>query len=70
MVLDEIEREQKQQLFQDYVGQALWHITTIQHLKTNVQNSMPQYIELAHPERIVKGPQTAEEIFNYVLGTG
>ena len=68
MLFEEREREQKEELFRDYIGQALWHITSIQHLKTTEPNKMPQYIELSHPERRVEAePMTAEEIKEHIL---
>ena len=67
MIRDEIDKEHKEELFRDYVGQALWHITTIQHFKTTQENSMPQYIELSHPETKIKDTRSAEEIFQYVI---
>ena len=66
LVGEEVERESREDLFRDYVGQALWHITTIQHLKTNVENEMPQYVELSHPEQKQK-QLTAEEIKQHIL---
>lgn len=69
LLKEEIEREQKEQLFRDYVGQTLWIINTIQHLKTTKENDMPQYVEIAHPELKKKddGLKTTEEIIQYVL---
>ena len=65
---DEIESENNLILFRDYVGQALWHITTIQHMKTEEPNDMPQYIEMAHPEQVSPEEElTAEQIINNVL---
>lgn len=62
LLADEVEES----VFRDYVGQALWHITTIQHLKTDQPNEMPQYVEIMHPNIKVK-EQTAEEIKNEIL---
>ena len=68
MLIEEQERERKEELFRDYVGQALWHITSIQHFKTTEPNKMPQYIILSHPERVVEAkPLSAEEIKEHIL---
>lgn len=59
----------REENFRDYMGQAIWHITTIQHLKTDQPNEMPQYIELAHPNLKVKKEKqlTKAEIIDHVL---
>ena len=59
----------REENFRDYMGQAIWHITTIQHLKTDKPNEMPQYIELAHPNLKVKKEKqlTKAEIIDHVL---
>lgn len=66
LLIDEQEREQNETLFRDYMGQCLWHITTIQHLKTSCDNSIPQYIELAHPELMPK-EENPEEVKERIL---
>lgn len=66
MLTQEIEEEQHRQLFRDYVGQTLWVINSIQHLKTTSENTMPQYVELSHPET-KKNQPTAEEIKQHIL---
>lgn len=66
MILEEHERQQREDLFRDYVGQTLWVINSIQHLKTTSKNEMPQYVELAHPEKAAP-KQTAEEIKQHLL---
>ena len=66
-MIEENEQEQREQLFRDYVGQTLWVINSIQHLKTTATNEMPQYVELAHPVKVKEGPQTTDEIIEYVL---
>lgn len=65
--VEEREQEDRLEMFRDYVGQTLWVINSIQHLKTTSENKMPQYVELSHPERKLQGPQTAEEVYEYVL---
>lgn len=68
LFIDEQQKERDMVIFRDYVGQALWHITSIQHMKTTEPNSMPQYIEFAHPEKKVRvEPLTAEQIKQRVL---
>lgn len=62
---DEQEREKQETLFRDYVGQALWHITSIQHFKTSEPNDMPQYVELSHPTTIK--PETPDQIKQRIL---
>ena len=66
---DEIERVHREENFRDYMGQAIWHITTIQHLMTDKPNEMPQYVELVHPNlKKSKGKQlTKAEIIDHVL---
>lgn len=66
-MLEEKQREAKEELFRDYIGQCLWHITTIQHFQTNEPNNMPQYIELSHPDKVDKKQVTAEEVKNHIL---
>lgn len=60
LLIDEQEREQNETLFRDYMGQCLWHITTIQHF------GIPQYIELAHPELMPK-EENPEEVKKRIL---
>ena len=67
LIKEEFEREYKEEVFRDYVGQALWHITTIQHFKATEKNTMPQYIELSHPETKNEDTRSSEEIIQYVL---
>ena len=62
---DELERESFETLFRDYVGQSLWHINTIQHLMTTMPNEMPQYVEIAHPEKVDNS--TADDIKAHLL---
>lgn len=68
LMIEEQQREEKEELFRDYVGQCLWHIVTIQHFKTTEENKMPQYVELSHPEKVEKvKPITAEEVKEHLL---
>lgn len=68
MLADELEQYNDTERFRDYVGQSLWHITTIEHLRTNEENTMPQYVLYAHPDDIpTEEKQTAEQIINNVL---
>ena len=67
LINEEVERDHKEEVFRDYVGQALWHITTIQHFKATEKNTMPQYVEISHPETKNLDTRSAEEIFQYVL---
>ena len=49
----------------DYVGQAMWHITTIKHAEIGSENDMPQYMEVLLDKK-TKEP-TAKEIIDGVL---
>ena len=53
----------------DYVGQCLWDIDTGLRGIGGVENDMPQYVTLSHPdEKLAKSKNmTAEEIVQHVL---
>ena len=65
MAWDEIETAIYQKFFMNYVGQAIWHITTIEHYRYGTENDMPQYAEIVNKEK-AKQP-TAKEIIDGVL---
>lgn len=67
LLLEERDREQREDIFRDYVGQTLWVINSIQHLKTTSSNEMPQYVELSHPEMKKKSQMTAAQIKQHIL---
>ena len=66
MIEDVLEEAHQKAFFRDYMGQAAWHVTSIEHVKVGTENDMPQYVVAAHPEKMPK-EQTAEEIINGVL---
>lgn len=49
----------------DYVGQALWHLTTLKHAQMGTENDMPQYAEVVNGRK--KKEPTASEIIDGVL---
>lgn len=70
LLADEIKKESNAELFQNYAGQALWHITRVLYSVYTDEEKLPleQYVRLSHPEinKEEKEP-TAQEIINDVL---
>lgn len=65
LLCDEIETAIYQKFFMDYVGQAVWHITTIKHAEVGTENDMPQYAEIISGEKA--NEPSADEIIAGVL---
>ena len=60
------EEESKKELYNDYVGQGIWIISTMIAGIAGKESPLPQYIELMHPET-KKPEETAEEIKARIL---
>lgn len=70
MLAEEIEESSNAELFRNYAGQALWHITRVLYSVYTDEEELPlpQYVRLSHPEINDKTKEpTAKEIINSVL---
>ena len=54
-------------MFRDYVGQLLWEIDDVLLRFGQSKSTIPQYIELVHPET-KKKQMSAAQIKDYILG--
>lgn len=60
------EEAYRQELFRQYVGQALWNINQIQNMKVETPNEMPQLVDLLYPSQEEK-KEDAQSIINNLL---
>ena len=66
MLLEEREKQEKEELFQTYIAQALWGLDYMASERYGYNHALPQYVELIHPET-KKQDLTAAQIIRRTL---